>query len=39
MVKGSDGNKSSGLDGLNFSFIKEFWYLMKDEVRILFDQF
>jgi hypothetical protein len=23
----------------NFAFIKEFWYFLKDEVRIMFDQF
>ena len=39
VVKESDGNKSPGPDGFNFAFIKEFWYLLKDEVRILFDQF
>lgn len=38
VVKGSDGNKSPGPDGFNFSF-KEFWYLMKHEIRIMFDQF
>lgn len=35
----SDGNKSPGPDGYNFAFFKQFWYLMKHEVRILFDQF
>jgi hypothetical protein len=39
VVKESDGNKSLGPDGFNFAFIKEFWSLMKGEVRILFDQF
>jgi hypothetical protein len=34
-----DGSKSPGPDGFNFSFIKEFWDLMKHEVRIFFDQF
>lgn len=29
----------SGLDGFNFAFIKEFWYLMKDEMCIMFDHF
>lgn len=38
VVKESDGNKSSGPDGFNFAFFKRFWYLMKDEVRIMFDQ-
>jgi len=38
-VKESDGNKSPGPDGFNFAFIKDFWYLMKDDVRIMFDQF
>jgi len=39
VIKESDGTKSPGLDGFNFAFFKEFWYLLKDEVRILFDQF
>lgn len=39
IVMASDGNKSSGPDGFNFPFIKEFWYLLKNEMRILFDQF
>jgi hypothetical protein len=39
VVKESDGNKSPGPDGFNFAFIKQFWYLIKHEVRIFFDQF
>ncbi|MCI14693.1 LINE-1 reverse transcriptase like, partial [Trifolium medium] len=39
VVKGCDGSKSPRPDGFNFAFIKEFWYLMKGEVRIMFDQF
>ena len=39
VVKESDGSKSPGLDSFNFAFVKEFWYLMKDEVIIMFDQF
>ena len=39
VVKESDGDKSPGSDGYNFAFIKEFWYLIRDEVRIMFDQF
>jgi len=39
VVKDSDGDKSLGPDGYNFTFIKEFWYLIKDDVRIMFDQF
>jgi len=39
VVKDSDGSKSPGPDGFNFAFIKEFWYLLKGEVRIMFDQF
>ena len=39
VVKDSDGNKSLGPNGFNFAFVKEFWYLMKDEVRIMFDEF
>jgi hypothetical protein len=39
VVKESDGSKSPGPDGFNYAFIKEFWGLMKGEVRIMFDQF
>jgi hypothetical protein len=39
VVSKSDGNKSPGPDGFNFAFLKSFWYLLKDEVKILFDQF
>ncbi|KAK2413305.1 hypothetical protein QL285_036031 [Trifolium repens] len=39
VVKECDGNKSPGPDGFNFAFVKEFWGLMRGEVRILFDQF
>jgi hypothetical protein len=39
VIKNSDGNKSPDPDGFNFSFFKEFWYLLKYEIRILFDQF
>jgi hypothetical protein len=39
VVKDSDGNKSPGPDGFNFTFIKEFWGLMRGEFRIMFDQF
>ena len=39
VVKESDGNKSLGPDGFNFTFFKEFWYLLKHEVRMMFDQF
>jgi hypothetical protein len=35
----SDGSKSPGPGGFNFAFIKEFWGMLKVEVRILFDQF
>jgi len=38
-VRDSDGNKSLVSDDFNFAFIKEFWYLLKDEVRIMFNQF
>jgi len=30
VAKESKGNKSSGLGGFNFAYIKAFWYLMKD---------
>jgi len=39
VVKDCDGNKSPGPDGFTFAFIKKFWYLLKDKVRIMFDQF
>jgi hypothetical protein len=39
VVMESDGNKSLGPDGYNFNFVKNFWSLLKNEVRILFDQF
>ena len=39
VVKESDGNKSPGPDGFNFAFFKQFWYLIKNEVRIFFDKF
>lgn len=39
VIKTSDGSKSPGPDGFNFAFFKEFWYLLKHEVRIMFDQF
>ena len=34
----SDGNKSLKPNGFNFGFILEFWYLLKNEVWIMFDQ-
>jgi len=39
VVRDIDGNKSSRPDGYNFSFVNEIWYLVKDEVIIMFDQF
>jgi hypothetical protein len=36
VVKYSVGNKSSGSDGFNFAFFRKFWYLVKNDVRILF---
>jgi hypothetical protein len=39
VVSECDGNKSPGPDGFNFNFFKAFWNLLKNEVRILFDQF
>ena len=39
VVKESDGDKIPGPDGFNFVFVKRFWYLIKGEVRIMFDQF
>ncbi|GAU40168.1 hypothetical protein TSUD_292720 [Trifolium subterraneum] len=39
VVKNSDGSKCPGPDGFNFAFIKEFWGMLRSDVRILFDQF
>jgi len=39
VVQESDGDKSPGPDGFNFAFFKHFWYLVKSERRIFFDQF
>jgi hypothetical protein len=39
VVMGCDGSKSPGPDGFNFAFIKEFWDLLKGDVRVMFDQF
>ncbi|MCI00522.1 transposon TX1 putative protein, partial [Trifolium medium] len=39
VINECDGNKSPGLDGFNFNFVKAFWSMLKGEVRILFDQF
>ncbi|WJX43736.1 hypothetical protein P8452_30798 [Trifolium repens] len=39
VVKSIDGSKSPGPDGFNFMFVKEFWRLLKYDIRILFDQF
>lgn len=32
VVHSFDGNKSPGSDGFNFKFIQEFWYILKEEV-------
>ncbi|KAK2416868.1 hypothetical protein QL285_039220 [Trifolium repens] len=37
VVRECDGSKCSGPDGFNFAFIKEFWDLMKFDIRIFFD--
>jgi len=39
VVLESDGSKSPGPDGFNFSFYKKFWDLLKGEVGIMFNQF
>jgi len=39
VVLKSEGNKSLGPDGFNFAFIKAFWYLLKGNIRLMFDQF
>lgn len=31
-VSDCNGNKSPGLDGYNFSFIKKFWHILKDDI-------
>jgi hypothetical protein len=33
------GNKSSGPDEFNFAFLKKFWGMLKEDIRIMFDQF
>ncbi|MCI28890.1 cysteine-rich receptor-like protein kinase, partial [Trifolium medium] len=38
-VAPSNGNKSPGPDGFNFSFFKRLWDLIKGEVGVMFDQF
>lgn len=39
VVNDNDGNKSLGPNGFNFAFINEFWYVLKNEVRIMSNQF
>ena len=39
VVLESDGAKSPGPDGFNFSFYKRFWDLLKGEVGIMLNQF
>ena len=39
VINSSDGSKSPGPNGFNFPFFKHFWYLLKHEIRIMFDQF
>lgn len=38
-MKDCDDNNSSEPNGFNFAFVKEFWYLLKNEIRIMFHQF
>lgn len=33
------GNKIPGLDGFNFSFLRNLWHLLREDLRIMFDQF
>jgi hypothetical protein len=35
VVKESDGNKSPGPDGFNFSVLKNCWEIIKGEIRIV----
>jgi hypothetical protein len=39
VVESSDGNKSPGLDGFNFTFFKKFWGVLKREIMGLFHEF
>ncbi|MCH83902.1 cysteine-rich receptor-like protein kinase, partial [Trifolium medium] len=39
VVMESDGNKSPGPDGFNFTFLKSCWDIIKGEIRVMFDQF
>lgn len=39
VVLSSDENQSPGPSGFNFSFIKAFWPLTKDEMGILFEEY
>lgn len=34
-----DGSKSPGPDGYNFRFIKEYWHLLKDDMKQTMDEF
>jgi len=34
-----DSNKSLGSDGINFSFIKEFWIKLKDDIMRFISKF
>jgi hypothetical protein len=37
VVHSMDGSKCPGPDGFNFNFIKEFWWLLRHDIRIFFD--
>jgi hypothetical protein len=39
VVHSMDGSKCPGPDSFNFNFIKEFWWLLRHDIRIFFDQF
>ncbi|XP_020224194.1 uncharacterized protein LOC109806232 [Cajanus cajan] len=39
LIRESDGDKSPGLDGFNFAFLKRFWPLMKRDVMDLLVEF
>ena len=39
MVKECDGNKSPGPDGFNFTFLKSFWGVIKEDIMNMLTEF